>query len=251
MIQGLHQSAAAATGLEAWSNAIARNIASSNTPGFKGSAVAFEGVAAGFMALGAGSGDSVVQAMIAPEGRSTPSFLPGEVQRSGDPFEFAIHGPGFFRLQRPDGEYVFSRDGQFRIGGDGRLMSKHGFEVTGDAGGIQLLIDGGPITVDPEGRVRQGDQEVGLLAVYDFPRPGDLQRSSGGFVIDPNRPQTEQRVEDARIQQGSLEMSNVSPIREMADLVAVSNALQANQRFIQSMDGLTERAVQLLGNPAG
>lgn len=245
MIQGLYQSAAAADGFEAWNNSIARNIAASATPGFKKTTVSFEGVAAG--TLGQGLSGQTMQLRVSPSTRAATDFQPGDVRQTGDPLEFAIDGPGFFKLQKPNGSAVYTRDGQFHVASDGRLVSKQGYDVVGDSGVIQLLPDGGLLSVDAEGRVHQGEQEVGSLTLYTFPNNDQLHRANGGYVVDPNRPQTPTTAETSRIRQGCLEMSNVSAIREMADLVLVSNALQANQRVIQTMDELSQRAVQSLG----
>ncbi|BET66068.1 flagellar basal-body rod protein FlgF [Opitutales bacterium ASA1] len=248
MIQGLYQSAAAADGLQAWNDAIARNIASSSMPGYKKSEVSFEGVMAGAIGYGVGATDAASHARLNPQVSAAIDFSAGEMRRTGDPMEFAIEGDGFFRLQRPDGSFVFTRDGQFRLAADGRLVSKQGYEVTSDAGAIQLLIDGGPLSVDAEGRLRQGDQEVGVLGVFGFGDRAGLRRTTGGFEVDPENPQAAVLAEGARVHQGVVEMGNVSGIREMTHLVLVSNALQANQKVIQSFDGLSERAVQILGN---
>jgi flagellar basal-body rod protein FlgF len=248
MIQGIYQSAAAADALQTWNDVIARNLAGASNPGFKKDAVDFDGVISGMLSYGPEGSKSTEQAAFAPLLRAGINFQPGEMNRTGDPQEFAIEGGGFFRLQRPDGEYVYTRDGQFRIGPDGRLESKQGFPVMGDSGPIQLLIEGGPMSVDAEGRVRQGDQEIGVLAAYDVPDHRALQRTIGGFVVDPTQAQNAQRVENARIRQGYLEMSNVSAMHEMSDMIIVSNALQANQRVLQSYDGLLDRAVQVLGS---
>ncbi|MGH8018585.1 MAG: flagellar hook-basal body protein [Opitutaceae bacterium] len=248
MIQGIYQSAAAADGLQAWNDAIARNIASSSTPGFKGTHVSFEGVLAGSLVPGGQTSALSEQSRLAPEARPVISFAPGEMRHSGDPHEFAIEGEGFFRLQQPDGGFVYTRDGQFRVSGDGRLVSKQGYEVTSDAGPIQLLIDGGPLTIDPEGRLRQGDQDAGLLSVFTFQSQETLLPTNGGFMIDPAKLQEPALAEESRVRQGFLEMGNVSGIREMTNLILVSNALQANHKVIQNFDSLTERAVQVLGS---
>lgn len=247
MIQGIYQSAAAADGLQTWNDVIARNIAASTTPGFKADTVTFDGVAVAMRTFGNDPAKPIEQTVTAPMARDGISFQAGDMRRSEDPFEFAIEGQGFFRLQRPDGEFVYTRDGQFHVAPDGQLVSKQGFPVIGDGGTIQVLIDGGPISVDAEGRVRQGDQEIGAFTVYDIADHTAFNRTVGGFAIDPNRAQIPQPVEGARIQQGYLEMSNVSSVREMVNLIAVSNALQANQRVIQSYDTAMERAVQQLG----
>jgi flagellar basal-body rod protein FlgF len=246
MIQGLYNSAAAADGLHAWNDAIARNIAAAGTPGFKKEAVSFDGIALGTSTFGSNPSKALEMAAVAPTPRTAVSFRAGDMRRTGDPHEFAIEGTGFFRLQRPDGESVYTRDGQFRVSTDGQLTSKQGFPVVGDGGPIQLLIDGGPVSIDVDGRVMQGDQEVGVLTVYDFADTSALHRAVGGFVLDPNRPQAPQVAAGSRVHQGFLEQSNVSAVREMVDLITVNNALQANQKVIQSLDGIMERSIQAL-----
>lgn len=248
MIQGIYQSAAAADGLTTWNNVIARNLASSSSPAFKKDVVLFDGVYSGMMSYGANESKPLEQPAVLPTVGGGINFSTGDMHRTGDPQEFAIEGRGFFRLQRPDGEFVYTRDGQFHVGADGRLQSKQGYLVVGDSGPIQLLTEGGPMSVDPEGRVRQGDQQVGSFTIFDFQNLGALQRTNGGFVVDTAHGQAPQVVEGSHIQQGFLEMSNVSPMYEMADLVTISNALQANQRVLQNFDGMLDRAVQVLGS---
>ena len=147
------------------------------------------------------------------------------------------------------GQMVYTRDGQFRLGPDGQLQNKLGYPIMGESGPIQLLIDGDKPTVDADGTVRQGDQEVGVITVYDLPNVQTLVRTDGGFAVDPANPQTAHAVEGGRVRQNFTEMSNVTPMLEMAELITVSNALQANQKVIQTFDSLAERAIQQLGNP--
>jgi flagellar basal body rod protein FlgG len=208
----------------------------------------FDGVLSGVMSYGTSESDPVEQAGLVPRPRGGINFGAGDIRRTGDPTEFAIEGPGFFRLQRPDGQQVYTRDGQFRLGSDGRLQSKQGYDVVGDAGPIQLLIDGGPLSIDSEGRLRQGDQEIGVLSVFEFNDLTGLRRTNGGFMVDPANPQGAQVIENPGIQQGFLEMSNVTPMHEMAELITINNALQANHRVVQTYDGLSDRAIQVLGN---
>ncbi|RME68609.1 MAG: flagellar hook-basal body protein [Verrucomicrobia bacterium] len=248
MIQGIHNTAAAIEAMQRWNDVIARNISAASSPGYKKEVVSFEGVAAGIIDRVQGEEGPEEIERIKPEVSGTVSTGVGQLRHTGDPMEFAIQGRGFFRLQRPDGQYVYTRDGQFHLSPSGELLSKQGFPVMGENGTIQLLIDGGRPVIDTEGRIWQGDQEVGVLSVYDFNDPRLLKRTTGGFVVDPETPQFPESVEFPNIQQGYIEMSNVSPVREMVDLIAVSNALQANQKVIQSLDELTGRAVQVLGN---
>lgn len=250
MIQGIYQSAAAATGLETWNDVIARNITQAGAAGFRRGVVAFDGVLNGVMSYGLDPQRPVTQSVISPLARDAVNFSTGDLLPSSSPFDFAIAGPGFFRAQAPNGQMVYTRDGEFRVGPDGQLQNKQGYPIMGESGPIQLLIDGGTPTVDADGHVRQGDQEVGIINVYEVPDVHSMLRTDGGFVIDPANPQTARSVEDGRVRQNFKEMSNVSPMIEMAELVTVSNALEANQKVIQTYDDLSGKAIQTLGATA-
>ena len=49
------------------------------------------------------------------------------------------------------------------------------------------------------------------------------------------------------IRQGYLEQSNVDSVSEMVDLITVTRAYEANQKIIQSMDGMLDKAVNDVG----
>ncbi len=246
MIQGIYQSAAAADGLETWNDVIARNITSSGSPGFRRGVVVFDGVLNGVMSYGNAS-KPTAQSIVAPMSRDAVNFKTGDLLPSTNPYDCAIAGSGFFRAQRPDGTMVYTRDGEFRVGPNGQLESKQGYPIMGDGGPVQLLIDGGPPAIDAHGRVRQGDQDVGVIGVYEIPDTQGLIRTDGGFMVDPANPQAVRPADGGRVRQHFQETSNVSPMLEMAELVVVSNAIQANQKVIQTYDGLVDRAIQVLG----
>lgn len=252
MFQGIYNSAASADALQKWSDVVARNVGTGQIPGFKKDVVSFDAVAMGTIGFGNdGKSTQQMQALL-PVPRGGINFIEGTIEYNREPKSFAIEGEGFFKLQRPDGSFVYSRDGQFKLSSTGQLISKTGYPVMGETGPIQVLIDQGEISLNPEGRLFQGDQEIGVLTVYDVSDRSALRRTSGGFVIAPDREGSvdETVVQDSRVRQGFLEMSNVNAIHEMIDLVTISNALQANQKVIQTYDGLSDRAVQSLA-PTG
>jgi len=248
MFQGIYNSAASADALQKWSDVVARNIGTGPIPGFKKDVVSFDGIAMGTIGFG-DDGRSTQQApAFLPVPRGAINFIEGTIEYNREPRNFAIQGEGFFKLQNTDGSTVYTRDGQFHVSNTGQLVSKSGLPVIGETGPIQILIDQGEISLNPEGRLFQGDQEIGVLTVYDVSDRSALRRTSGGFVVAPERERLvdEIVVEASEVKQGFLEMSNVSAVHEMIDLVTISNALQANQKVIQTYDGLSDRAVQSL-----
>lgn len=241
MINGVYQNAASINALQTWNDVIAHNIAAATRPGFKGKSISFEA------ALPSGSAtDGSVARM--PKMITTTNFDQGEVRTTGVDTDFAVKGPGFFQFVRPDGQMVYSRDGGFGLSRDGTLVNKQDFPVMGLNGPIRLLPENGNLVAESDGTLWQGDQEVGQLALVQFPRPDHLVDATGGYMIDRDRPQFASPVIYPLINQGAIESSNISAIREMVDMISVNNAFQANQRVISSIDSALEKAVEILGN---
>ena len=95
----------------------------------------------------------------------------------------------------------------------------------------------------------QGDTQVGKIAVFDFADPSKLRRIGDGLLGPPDATVQPRPVERPGIVGGSLEGSNVSPLREMVSLVTIGRAYEANQRMIHAADETSEKAIQALGNP--
>ncbi|MEZ5277751.1 MAG: flagellar hook-basal body protein [Opitutaceae bacterium] len=244
MISGVYQNAASINALQSWNDVISQNIAAASRPGYKGKAVSFEAALTG--GPGSVGSDGMPSRMPRPVTRTV--FAQGEVRTTGLETDFAIKGSGFFQLARPDGQMVYTRDGGFILNRERTLVNKEGFSVMGVGGPIQLLPEGGVVTMEEDGTLRQGDQEVGRLSLVEFTRPDWLIDVSGGMAIDPDRPQFGTAVPYPQLVQGAIESSNVSSIHEMVDMITVNNAFQANQRVISSIDRAMERAVEILGN---
>lgn len=244
MINGVYQNAAAINALQTWNDVIAQNIAASPRTGYKGKSVSFEAALPGGPNALGNDGNPIRM----PRTITRTRLDQGNVRMTGVKTDFAIKGGGYFQLARPSGEIVYSRDGGFTLNRERTLVNQQGLTVMGLGGPIRLIPEGGPLVAEDDGILRQGDQEVGRLALVQFPRPDLLLESSGGYKINPEKPQLGTPVLEPSFVQGALESSNISPIQEMVDMIAVNNAFQANQRVISSIDRAMERAVEILGN---
>ena len=121
-----------------------------------------------------------------------------------------------------------------------------------------MLGDGGPITVNPEqgelsvardGSISQAGNVLGRLNLYDFDDPDQLTRVEGGFFEAPEGANP-QALEQVAITQGAIEASNVMPMTELVNLIAVSRAYEAAQRSVTSHDDLISKAINSLGATA-
>ena len=246
----LYENASALRGLEQYQNVVANNIAASHVAGFKKVAVSFEAVEGGEIARS--THDRLRNEMPGPFPvmKNQIDFVDGEMRETNNPQDLALRGDGFFALLNQNGDAVYSRDGQFYTNSEGVLVNSMGHEFS-DVGGnnIQVVPDGGTLTIDKEGQVFQNDQVVGQIGVFSFEDPlNDLQKVGGGFIAKDENVEPEQSdPENFTIMQGYIEQSNVSAIEEMISLIEVSRAHEANQKMIQTFDQNIGKAIGTLG----
>lgn len=246
---GLYQGAASLAALERWQEMVSQNIGASSVPGFKKSEMSFEAVLGGMKRTGSDGRFGAENPSAMPRDKVQIGMEQGELRSTGNELDFAIQGSGFFQIQKPDGQTGYTRDGEFRLSPDRTIVTKQGYTVTGDGGPITLRPGGGKVSISPEGTIVQGETQVGKIAVYDFTDPSKLRRIGDGLLAPGDASVQSTAVEKPNVLNGSLESSNVSPLREMVNLITISRAYEANQRLIQANDDNTEKAIQALGNP--
>src|SRR5436190_8705578 len=130
----------AATGMEAQQlnlNTIANNLANVNTPGFKRSKIEFQDLlyqkptrAAG---TDSGGGNLVPTGIEVGNGSRVAAtskvFTQGQLTNTGEKFDVAIQGDGFFEIQRADGTIGYTRDGSFKLNAQGQVVTVDGLPV--------------------------------------------------------------------------------------------------------------------------
>lgn len=151
----------ALSGLSAQSESlqvIGNNISNSQTVGFKAGDALFADVFAGANSkIGLGTRVSDIR----------QDFTAGGLESTGRQLDLAISGEGFFRLEQPNGEAVYSRNGQFSQDADGFIVNATGQRVTGfpEGGGAEPE----PIQIDREGLEAQATgTDDGVKAVYNL-----------------------------------------------------------------------------------
>lgn len=246
MLEGIYNNAANLSALEKWQETVSRNLAASQTAGFK--RTQFSILAEDGVQVGQGKDNLGVNSAALPKGASAVDFSAGTLQPTGKPTDFAVGGDGFFQIQGPSGQSLYTRNGEFHINNQNTLVNHNGMALVGEGGPVVVDPQKGAITVGADGTISQGENQLGKIPLYSFANGStDLTQVSGGFI--PKKGITPQVVEKPQVLQGVIESSNVSAISEMVSLIMVSNAYQASQKLITSHDQLMGQAIQTLGAP--
>jgi flagellar basal-body rod protein FlgG len=169
-------------------------------------------------------------------------FSSGTLRVTGNPFDLALMGDGFFAVQTPLG-VRYTRQGAFSLSVNNTIVTSSGEPVLGESGPIR--VDGKKVDITASGAVLVDGEEVDRLKIVRAEDPRRLVREGSSFfrAEDANL----QSTEDARVVQGSLEEANVNPIEAMTSLIDIQRQFEAYERAIRTMDSVTEKVVNEAG----
>lgn len=169
-------------------------------------------------------------------------FANGKLQSTGNPFDLAIAGSGFFQVRTPDGIFC-TRSGQFARDNNGNLTTPEGFILQAASGDVSA--SSAAVKVLPDGTVLDGAEPVARIAVVDFDDLNVLVPMGGGLFAAPVGSAHE--LADPQIRQGMLESSNVSAANEMVSIMASLRSAEGGQKVVQIYDDLMGRVVTAFG----
>jgi flagellar basal-body rod protein FlgG len=222
---------------------ISHNLANATTPGFKRDIALTGRFAHTLDALDAGS----TRALNANDPRSTIDQQNGSLRYTGNPLDVALEGPGFFELSAAEGP-LYTRQGDFHLDANGRLVNAGGIPVMGTSGEIFLLS--GEHKIERNGRIFEDGKQIAQLKIVQFNRPdGLLKAGNGQYAAAAGDAPTDARSGDTRtrVRQGHLENSNVSSVNEMVRLIETIRHFESQQKVIQGYDEMLERVIRSLG----
>lgn len=178
-------------------------------------------------------------------------FTQGTIARTGNNFDVAIQGDGFFQVSMPNGEVAYTRDGAFKLNKDGELVTQSGYKI-----GIKIPKDMTNVTIKPNGEVWATHindvkpKQIGQLKLTRFLNPAGLKAVGGnlykasevcGAVTTDVPGQNGMGI----TAQGFLEKSNVNVVAEMMNIIQAQRAYEMAQKGVQAADEMTRMANQL------
>lgn len=253
----------AKTGLDAQQlnlDVISNNLANVSTNGFKRSRAVFE--------------DLLYQTMRQPGAQSTqttqvPSgltlgtgarpvsteriYTQGSLQKTENPLDMAINGPGFFQIQMPDGTLAYTRDGAFQKDNTGQIVTSSGYPLSPaitipqNATSLSISRDG-VVSVTLPGAT--APTQLGTVQLATFINVGGLQSVGENLFIETASsgaptPNTPGLNGTGLVNQGYVETSNVNVAEELVTMIQAQRAYEVNSKVITTSDAMLGRLVQM------
>lgn len=230
---------------------VAQNIANVNTVAYKQQRVNFESVISNF-------GDTSYSGTAVNSISS--DFSTGRTKLTGEATDLFIQGPGFFTLQSPSGEVVFSRAGHFEIDSQGNLVDPNGYFVLSAGGGRINVPPNSKIEITSAGEIRtQGLNEtefqlIDQLQISNFVNPQSLEAIGNNNYkpsINSGSPEfsTAQGIGtstgETSIVSGVIETSNTELGSSFSELITFQRSYQAVAKSATTADEILQTTINL------
>ncbi len=170
----------------------------------------------------------------------------GNLRATGNTFDMAIQGKGFFQITLPTGAIAYSRDGTFQVNGDGEIVTHIGYTL---APGITVPSNATDVTINASGEVlakvagQVALQNLGQIQLAIFPNPAGLENTGDNLLVETAAsgvPTVGNPTASGfgSLVQGFLETSNVNPIQEIANLIKAQRAYELNAKVIETAEAM-------------
>lgn len=240
---------------------ISNNIANMNTVGFKRQRAEFQDLL--YQNVERMGAQSSTQGTVVPTGIQIGAGVKagsvyriteqGSPTRTGNTYDIAIDGKGYFQITMPSGEIAYTRAGNFSPNGEGQLVTEDGYAVEP---AITIPQDAIDVSISKSGQVEvttQGNaakQVVGQLELATFFNEAGLEAIGDNLLLEtaasgaatvgaPNEPGY------GHLLQGYTEASNVDAVSEITNLIVAQRAYEMNSKVITTADEMLSVSAQV------
>ncbi len=249
---------------------IANNLANVNTTGYKKESTVFQSLLYSKLQTKVTDNEGNPKPVIGQVGSGVrvasvvSNFEPGTFLETGNEYDMAIDGNGFFSVRMSDGTTGYTRNGSFGLAlnpdGSVTLANPEGYQLLDTNGEIISLdssLDVSQYSIDRYGNICYPDdtgnpQPTGVqIGLTQFNNPAGLLKISGSLFREsaasgvPRAESQDEALKTSKIVTKYLEGSNVQTADEIVDLIVTQRAYEMNSKVITASDEMLQQANNL------
>jgi flagellar basal-body rod protein FlgF len=220
---------------------IANNVANANTNGFKAERVLFsDWLSRQNGALATRGESSIAYTQDRATWREQQS---GTLTHTGNPFDLAITGDGYFTVGTPAGPRL-TRDGRFGLMPSGAVADSAGNALL-DTNGRPIVLSSTDtrITIAADGTVSSENGQLGRIGMVRATDPMRLT-AEGNTRFRADTPTA--AIASPNLIQGAIEDSNVQPVMEVTRMMNCLRQFQFVSQLIQAEADRQQSAIDKL-----
>lgn len=269
MMRSLWTAASGMTAQQTNVDTISNNLANINTTGYKRETAEFKSLL--YQTIQENSYDNTgepkpvgIQVGLGVRNSAiTSQYTQGTLIETGNDYDFAIEGKGFFMVGMPDGSVAYTRNGSFGLanGVEGLTIADSDGNPLLDSTGMPIVIediyDPSKISISDHGELFYTDDNnqvipMGItIGIVQFNNPGGLLKLSGSLLKEtessgmPRLESEDDMLERSKLRQRYLEGSNVQAVDEIVNLIVAQRAYEMNSKIITAADQMLAQANNL------
>lgn len=210
--------------------AVSNNLANVDTAGYKKDVISF---------------DNRFKAVLSKD------HSQGDVTETGNPFDLALGGPGFFKIETSEG-IQYTRNGTFTLDGQGTLVDGNGNPVLGQGGAIVIDLaeaQGQDPHVNEAGEIMVNGDIVDTLDIVTFADLQKLEKTARNLYEYMGENQDEIIPDIIGVKQRAIEKSNVQVVDEMVKMIDFHRMFETFTKSMLTFDDIDNKVVNEVGKP--
>ncbi len=223
---------------------VSNNLANATTTGFRAQLDSFRAVPV--VSDGLPTRTFVVDSTVGAD------FRVGPIQQTGRALDVALQGDGWLAIERADGSEGYTRNGSLKLNENGVLQTESGLNVVGDGGPITVPPDvvvtiakDGTISTVPTGGAAPGQSTVlGRLKLVNPPQESLVRGDDGLFSVKGGDPA--EADANVTLLGGSLEGSNVNVVDSMVNMISLARQFEMHMNLLKNAENNAAKADQFL-----
>ena len=176
-------------------------------------------------------------------------YRTGSIQVTSNPYDVAITGSGFIPVISPSGEVQYTRDGSFKQGKDGYLVTNDDWLV---GEGIKLPTNCYKFEIKPNGDVIAFDavdkpgKKLGNIPLVQFDNPEGLEQGGLNKLV-PTADSGEAKLvkEHEYFAQNNLENSNINIYDSVSGMLRLNASMLASTRMMKVIDDMYNKSINI------
>ncbi len=221
---------------------LSHNLANVPTNGFRAELQAFRAVPV--------RGDGASTRAFSLETTIGYNDAPGALTPTGRNLDVAMQGNAWLAVQANDGTEAYTRAGSLDVNAAGLLVIRDGMPVRSGGGPINIPQNS-EVSIGSDGTIsanspNQKPTTVARLKLGTPETTRQMTRGDDGLfrAADGDLPADQ----TARLQDGALEGSNVSPVETMVAMIAAGRQFEQQMKLLQLAQTQGQQSAKLLGS---
>jgi flagellar basal-body rod protein FlgF len=224
---------------------VANNLANATTTGFRAEKLTFQALPL--------AGDGSPTRVFTMDASAGADLRPGTIQQTGRDLDVAVEGQGWLTVETANGGEAYTRNGNIQVSSNGVLQTQSGLNLVGDGGPITVPPDArvsvgkdGTISVLPNTNQRAAIQVIGKLKLVNPPENQLSKGNDGLFHLNAGGEADADPT--VKVTGGALESSNVNVVEAMVNMIQLGREFDMQMKLLQNAESNAGKSSELLSN---